>query len=179
MLGESVQEAEDWEWCMVQALEKVSDILAQERGNLTVEEQVQQLLQSLQHDSASVKATALQVPIVPQAQSGSEIPENAKLTVAQLVAPYKQISPYSPAPQSLCCLMCLIMISVLSVTSLRPSCMLLQELQPYLQSHRSWLSGLWTSSSNSASFESRKEQALQLSQLLGSLLKCCNPEVLN
>ena len=55
--------------------------------------------------------------------------------------------------------------------------MWLQELQPYLQSHRSWLSGLWTSSSNSASFESRKEQALQLSQLLGSLLKCCNPEV--
>ncbi len=46
---------------MLQALEKVSDILAQERGNLTVEEQVQQLLQSLQHDSASVKATALQV----------------------------------------------------------------------------------------------------------------------
>ena len=46
---------------MVQALEKVSDILAQARGNLTVEEQVQQLLQSLQHDSASVKATALQV----------------------------------------------------------------------------------------------------------------------
>lgn len=52
-----------------------------------------------------------------------------------------------------------------------------QELQPYLQSHRSWLSGLWASSSNSASFESRKEQALLLSQLLGSLLKCCNPEV--
>jgi len=46
---------------LLQALEKVSDILAQERGNLTVEEQVQQLLQSLQHDSASVKATALQV----------------------------------------------------------------------------------------------------------------------
>lgn len=46
---------------MVQALEKVSEILAQARGNLTVEEQVQQLLQSLQHDSASVKATALQV----------------------------------------------------------------------------------------------------------------------
>ncbi len=53
----------------------------------------------------------------------------------------------------------------------------LQELRPYLQSHRSWLSGLWASSSNSASFESRKEQALLLSQLLGSLLKCCNPEV--
>ena len=53
----------------------------------------------------------------------------------------------------------------------------LQELRPYLHSHRSWLSGLWTSSSNSASFESRKEQALLLSQLLGSLLKCCNPEV--
>lgn len=53
-----------------------------------------------------------------------------------------------------------------------------QELRPYLQSHRSWLSGLWTSSSNSASFESRKEQALLLSQLLGSLLKCCNPEVM-
>ena len=54
----------------------------------------------------------------------------------------------------------------------------LQELRPYLQSHRSWLSGLWASSSNSASFESRKEQALLLSQLLGSLLKCCNPEVM-
>jgi hypothetical protein len=52
-----------------------------------------------------------------------------------------------------------------------------QELRPWLQSHRSWLSGLWTSSSNSASFESRKEQALLLSELLGSLLKCCNPEV--
>lgn len=55
--------------------------------------------------------------------------------------------------------------------------MALQELRPWLQSHRSWLSGLWTSSSNSASFESRKEQALLLSELLGSLLKCCNPEV--
>ena len=43
----------------------MSDILAQERGNLTVEEQVQQLLQSLQHDSASVKATALQVTHAP------------------------------------------------------------------------------------------------------------------
>lgn len=52
----------------------------------------------------------------------------------------------------------------------------LQELRPYLQSHRAWLSGLWASSSNSASFEARKEQALLLSQLLGSLLKCCNPE---
>jgi hypothetical protein len=52
-----------------------------------------------------------------------------------------------------------------------------QELRPWLQSHRSWLSGLWTSSSNSASFESRKEQALLLSELLSSLLKCCNPEV--
>ena len=55
--------------------------------------------------------------------------------------------------------------------------MALQELRPWLQSHRSWLGGLWTSSSNSASFESRKEQALLLSELLGSLLKCCNPEV--
>ena len=45
----------------MQALEKVSSILIQERGNLTVEEQIHQLLQSLQHDSASVKATALQV----------------------------------------------------------------------------------------------------------------------
>lgn len=45
----------------LQALEKVSVILAKERGNLTIEEQVRQLLQSLQHDSASVKATALQV----------------------------------------------------------------------------------------------------------------------
>ena len=45
----------------MQALEKVSSILTQERGNLTVEEQIHQLLQSLQHDSASVKATALQV----------------------------------------------------------------------------------------------------------------------
>ena len=45
----------------LQALEKVSSILIQERGNLTVEEQIHQLLQSLQHDSASVKATALQV----------------------------------------------------------------------------------------------------------------------
>ena len=55
--------------------------------------------------------------------------------------------------------------------------MWLQELQPYLQSHRSWLSGLWASSSNSASFESRKEQAVLLSELLGSLLRCCDPEV--
>ena len=55
----------------------------------------------------------------------------------------------------------------------RLSC--LQELRPYLQSHRSWLSGLWASSGNSASFESRREQALLLSQLL---LKCCNPEVM-
>ena len=47
-------------YCL-QALEKVSSILVQERGNLTVEEQIHQLLQSLQHDSASVKATALQV----------------------------------------------------------------------------------------------------------------------
>ena len=51
----------------LQALEKVSSILTQERGNLTVEEQIHQLLQSLQHDSASVKATALQVmPAWPQ-----------------------------------------------------------------------------------------------------------------
>ena len=45
----------------VAGLERVSEVLKQERGALTIEEQVRLLLQSLQHDSASVKATALQV----------------------------------------------------------------------------------------------------------------------
>lgn len=52
-----------------------------------------------------------------------------------------------------------------------------QELRSYLQSHRSWLSGLWTASGGTPSFEGRQEQAVLLSQLLGSLLKCCDPEV--
>ncbi len=54
----------------------------------------------------------------------------------------------------------------------------MQELRPYLHSHRTWLSGLWAASSGGASLEGRKEQALLLSQLLGSLLKICDPEVL-
>jgi hypothetical protein len=52
-----------------------------------------------------------------------------------------------------------------------------QELRLYLQTHRSWLSGVWTASASTASFEGRKEQGLLLSQLLGSLLKCCDSEV--
>ncbi|BDA43155.1 Serine/threonine-protein kinase ATR at C-terminar half [Coccomyxa sp. Obi] len=51
-----------------------------------------------------------------------------------------------------------------------------QELRPYLHSHRAWLSGLWAASGGGASLEGRKEQALLLSQLLGSLLKICDPE---
>ena len=53
----------------------------------------------------------------------------------------------------------------------------MQELRPYLHSHRAWLSGLWTASGGGASLEGRKEQAVLLSQLLGSLLKICDPEV--
>lgn len=59
---------------------------------------------------------------------------------------------------------------------LKGRCM--QELRPYLHSHRAWLSGLWAASGGGASLEGRKEQALLLSQLLGSLLKICDPEVL-
>ncbi|KAK9914842.1 hypothetical protein WJX75_001188 [Coccomyxa subellipsoidea] len=94
----------------VAGLERVSEVLKQERGALTIEEQVRLLLQSLQHDSASVQATTV------------------------------------------------------------------QELRPYLHSHRAWLSGLWTASGGSASLEGKKEHAALLSQLLGSLLKICDPE---
>lgn len=55
----------------------------------------------------------------------------------------------------------------------------MQELRPYLHSHRAWLSGLWTASGGSGSLEGRKEHAALLSQLLGSLLKICDPEVLH
>ena len=41
-------------WCQVE------DELEKERGALSMDEQVQLLLQSLQHDSASVQATAVQ-----------------------------------------------------------------------------------------------------------------------
>lgn len=44
----------------VAGLERVSEVLKQERGALTIEEQVRLLLQSLQHDSASVQATTVQ-----------------------------------------------------------------------------------------------------------------------
>ncbi len=44
----------------VPGLEKVAEVLKQERGALTIEEQVRLLLQSLQHDSASVQATTVQ-----------------------------------------------------------------------------------------------------------------------
>jgi hypothetical protein len=45
----------------IPALESVGEVLKQERGTLTVEEQVRLLLQSLQHDSPNVQATAVQV----------------------------------------------------------------------------------------------------------------------
>lgn len=47
----------------VPGLERVAEVLKQERGALTVEEQVRLLLQSLQHDSPSVQATAVQVSL--------------------------------------------------------------------------------------------------------------------
>ena len=44
----------------VAGLERVAEVLKQERGALTTDEQVRLLLQSLQHDSASVQATTVQ-----------------------------------------------------------------------------------------------------------------------